>query len=122
MRESRRRSGAIDWDNTVENVDGKIVSKDDSILHHPHVYSIADRAHQLMTQSGDNAHFTVGTAREKNQSIIISGESGAGKTEAAKYAMRYLISVSQVSSSSSTSATSLKSGWVGYDVHLVIEG
>ncbi len=80
-------------------MDGKIVSKDDSVLNHPHVYSVADRAHQLMTQSGDNAHFTVGTARAKNQSIIISGESGAGKTEAAKYVMRYLISVSQESTS-----------------------
>ncbi len=83
-------------------MNGKIISKDESVLNHPHVYSIADRAHQLMTQSGDNAHFTVGIARSKNQSIIISGESGAGKTEAAKYVMRYLISVSQVSSSTTT--------------------
>ncbi len=83
-------------------MNGKIIPKDDSILNHPHVYSIADRAHQLMTESGDNAHFTVGTSRSKNQSIIISGESGAGKTEAAKYVMRYLISVSQVSSSTTT--------------------
>lgn len=31
---------------------------------------------------------------EKNQSIIVSGESGAGKTVSAKYAMRYFATVS----------------------------
>ena len=31
---------------------------------------------------------------EKNQSIIVSGESGAGKTVSAKYAMRYFTTVS----------------------------
>ena len=30
---------------------------------------------------------------ERNQSIIVSGESGAGKTVSAKYAMRYFASV-----------------------------
>lgn len=31
---------------------------------------------------------------ERNQSIIVSGESGAGKTVSAKYAMRYFATVS----------------------------
>ena len=30
---------------------------------------------------------------EKNQSIIVTGESGAGKTVSAKYSMRYFTSV-----------------------------
>lgn len=30
---------------------------------------------------------------ERNQSIIVSGESGAGKTVSAKYAMRYFATV-----------------------------
>uniref|UniRef100_A0A453BB23 Myosin-2 n=1 Tax=Aegilops tauschii subsp. strangulata TaxID=200361 RepID=A0A453BB23_AEGTS len=44
----------------------------------PHVYAIADIAFNEMLRDGIN------------QSIIISGESGAGKTETAKIAMQYL--------------------------------
>ncbi|XP_027929461.1 myosin-2-like isoform X2 [Vigna unguiculata] len=44
----------------------------------PHVYAMTDAAYnEMMTD-------------EVNQSIIISGESGAGKTETAKVAMQYL--------------------------------
>ncbi|XP_039018483.1 myosin-1-like isoform X2 [Hibiscus syriacus] len=44
----------------------------------PHVYAIADTSIGEMTRD------------DVNQSIIISGESGAGKTETAKIAMQYL--------------------------------
>ncbi|CAF4187090.1 unnamed protein product, partial [Rotaria sp. Silwood2] len=44
----------------------------------PHVYAIGDKAYR------DMRHV------KQSQSIIISGESGAGKTESAKYVLRYL--------------------------------
>ncbi|XP_015792688.1 unconventional myosin-VI-like [Tetranychus urticae] len=44
----------------------------------PHVFAIADKAFRDMK------------AFKQSQSIIVSGESGAGKTEATKYVLRYL--------------------------------
>lgn len=38
--------------------------------------------------------FVSSSRDERNQSIIVSGESGAGKTVSAKYAMRYFATVS----------------------------
>ncbi|TRY62309.1 hypothetical protein DNTS_025855 [Danionella cerebrum] len=43
----------------------------------PHIYSVAEEAYRTMIRE------------EKNQSIIISGESGSGKTVSAKFTMRY---------------------------------
>lgn len=58
----------------------------------PHVYSVAARAFRFMTEPNE-ALLLGKSAALRNQSIIISGESGAGKTEASKYVMRYLITV-----------------------------
>ncbi|CAA22641.1 myosin type V [Schizosaccharomyces pombe] len=47
----------------------------------PHLYAIAEDSYKCMNQE------------HKNQTIIISGESGAGKTVSARYIMRYFASV-----------------------------
>jgi myosin heavy subunit len=53
----------------------------------PHVFMVADKAYKNMLETADPSR--------KNQSIIVSGESGAGKTEAAKHTLTYLATLSQ---------------------------
>ncbi len=48
----------------------------------PHIFSVADEAYKSLLS--DNA----------NQSVIISGESGAGKTEATKLILQFIAEVS----------------------------
>uniref|UniRef100_A0A3B4WI83 Myosin motor domain-containing protein n=1 Tax=Seriola lalandi dorsalis TaxID=1841481 RepID=A0A3B4WI83_SERLL len=47
----------------------------------PHIFAVAEEAYKQMGRD------------ERNQSIIVSGESGAGKTVSAKYAMRFFATV-----------------------------
>ncbi|XP_067654116.1 unconventional myosin-Va-like isoform X2 [Haliotis asinina] len=47
----------------------------------PHIFAVAEEAFKKMSRF------------DENQSIIVSGESGAGKTVSAKYAMRYFATV-----------------------------
>ncbi|CDO95324.1 unnamed protein product [Kluyveromyces dobzhanskii CBS 2104] len=49
----------------------------------PHLFAIAEEAYRLMKTT------------DENQTIIVSGESGAGKTVSAKYIMRYFASVEE---------------------------
>jgi myosin-5 len=60
---------------------------DYAVSRHPHVYAVAERAYKHMLLESDPA--------KKNQSMIVSGESGAGKTEACKHIMRYLATLSE---------------------------
>lgn len=48
----------------------------------PHIYLIAGKAYNSMID------------QQKKQAIVISGESGAGKTESTKYCMQLLTSLS----------------------------
>lgn len=58
----------------------------------PHIFALAERAYRGMLNEGEN------------QCVIISGESGAGKTESAKLILAYIAGVS----SKSTDVESIK--------------
>ncbi|KAI7742348.1 hypothetical protein M8C21_012038 [Ambrosia artemisiifolia] len=61
--------------------DDFVAAYKEKLLDNPHVYAVADAAYSDMMKDGGN------------QAIIISGESGSGKTETAKFAVQYLASV-----------------------------
>ncbi|KAI9093478.1 P-loop containing nucleoside triphosphate hydrolase protein [Phlyctochytrium arcticum] len=54
----------------------------------PHLFAVAEESYRSMIDD------------KKNQSIIVSGESGAGKTQSARYIMRYFATLENGSSSS----------------------
>jgi len=57
----------------------------------PHIFAIADQAFNGMKKSG------------KDQCAVVSGESGAGKTESAKHMIQHIINLSLTSDGASLS-------------------
>ncbi|KAJ1553895.1 Myosin type-2 heavy chain 1, partial [Cladochytrium tenue] len=68
----------------------------------PHLFAIAEQAYRSLVE------------KRQDQSIIVSGESGAGKTQSAKYIMRYFALVDSLGAHAVTSKRgSISGGGVG---------
>jgi myosin-5 len=74
----------------------------------PHVFKIADASFRNMTKALMNRQ------PQCNQAILVSGESGAGKTETTKFIMRYLADITKDQHKAPKAATAVSS-----DVELV---
>eukprot|EP00118_Oscarella_pearsei_P008877 m.47912 g.47912 ORF g.47912 m.47912 type:complete len:647 (+) comp33841_c0_seq5:217-2157(+) len=66
----------------------------------PHIFAIADSAYTSMLKE------------KRNQCVIVSGESGSGKTESTKYMLRYLMAVSNKLKNGGVEQKIIASGFV----------
>ncbi|GEQ66935.1 hypothetical protein JCM33374_g598 [Metschnikowia sp. JCM 33374] len=77
------------YENSVlKNFHGSVPNSDEKLP--PHIFSIAENSHRNLVANG------------KDQSILVTGESGAGKTENTKKIIQYLSSISTSSESTSS--------------------
>jgi myosin V len=91
----------------------------------PHVYQTADDAYRAMMrglenralmskQNGDNRMLPPQPGSHTNQSILVSGESGAGKTVTTKIVLNYFAMLSKIRAEQGRRTTPRKNGSPGY--------
>ncbi|TMW68123.1 hypothetical protein Poli38472_007795 [Pythium oligandrum] len=91
----------------------RIKTKSDVSKSEPHLFTIAEKAYSGMKGLEPGS----GTP----QSIIVSGESGAGKTEASKYIMKYLATASRLAAQSEVNKSGSAAASSAMSVHQKIE-
>ena len=77
----------------------------------PHVYAVADNSYRAMMRAMEDATGDVDSDGSADQSILVSGESGAGKTVTTKIIMKYLAALSKRSSNKKVEKKPLTSRW-----------
>ena len=82
----------------------------------PHVYAVADNAYRSMMRAMEDGSGD-GDIPGPDQSILVSGESGAGKTVTTKIIMKYLAALSKRSSSKNEKSLSTKNNWNAKSFH-----
>ena len=70
----------------------------------PHVYAVADKSYRDMMR-GVESNYSGKVCTDFDQSILISGESGAGKTESTKLIMQYITIISSENRTATDNAT-----------------
>jgi myosin-5 len=79
----------------------------------PHVYAVADNAFRAMMRAMEDASVDSMSDEHPNQSILVSGESGAGKTVTTKIIMKYLANLSKRSGAKKVEKKPISSRWDG---------
>lgn len=77
----------------------------------PHVYAVADNAYRAMMRALEDVSGDIELDSTSDQSILVSGESGAGKTVTTKIIMKYLAALSKRSNSKRAEKKHVQNRW-----------
>ena len=94
----------------IEMISKSILEDAVSKRQDPHVYTVGERAYCDMMQ------------KQRDQSMIVSGESGAGKTEACKRVMTYLAKISNTVQDARNADTGVESKGDEEDMEVKVRG
>ena len=94
----------------IEMISKSILEDAVSKRQDPHVYTVGERAYCDMMQ------------KQRDQSMIVSGESGAGKTEACKRVMTYLAKISNTVQDVRNADTGVESKGDEEDMEVKVRG
>ena len=94
----------------IEMISKSIIEDAVSKRQDPHVYTVGERAYCDMMQ------------KKRDQSMIVSGESGAGKTEACKRVMTYLAKISNTVQDARNAGTGVESKGDEEDMEVKVRG